>query len=102
MTKEAFVAAHLDELIGILLRAFALEENTRGMAGENDARRGKFMNDTLKRAEAIMARMHETLHSKKTPDELVELFLTHYGKLTPTEGKEATDKLRARLQEKKS
>ena len=58
VTEEAFVSKYLDELLGLLLAAFAAEENTRGIAQVNLAHRGAFLRDSVGRARNLLKRMY--------------------------------------------
>lgn len=69
MTREAFIAKHLDEMVGLLLAAFAVEQDDKPRERPvfKDAERGRFMIATMQRARAFLGRMYDDLNKEKKP-----------------------------------
>jgi hypothetical protein len=57
MTKDAFIAKHLDELVGLLVTSFADKENTKAGSDPDMAARGRAMLAQMRRARELIGRM---------------------------------------------
>ncbi len=66
MSKDEFVAKHLNETVGLLLGSFAESEKHRHKAtDETWAADGKFMISQMTRAKALLGRMYDDLQPTK-------------------------------------
>ncbi len=66
MSRDAFIAKHLDELIGLLVGAFAQQTKTTHKINEQAwADDGKFMMAQMKRARDLLGRMWDDLNPAK-------------------------------------
>ena len=65
MTKDAFVSIYQDELVGLLLAAFSMDDRARGMADTNMVHQGRFLRDTMIRAKKLLDRIFTDLDASK-------------------------------------
>jgi hypothetical protein len=68
MTREAFIDKYLDEMVGLLLSAFAAER--KGAKDDdkpvwNDAERGRFMIQQMRRSRNLLGRLYDDLNVKE-------------------------------------
>ena len=64
MTKDVFIGKYQDELLGLLLAAFTMEENTRGLGDINHKHRGLLMRETVHRSKSFLDRVYAELVSR--------------------------------------
>lgn len=70
MTREAFIDRHLDELIGLLLGAFAVQQEAARFADgphaheRVEASKGRFMIGQMRKARTLLGRMYDELEQK--------------------------------------
>ena len=64
MSQQDFMSKYLDEIVGLLLSGYAVEENSRGMADINLACRGRHFVESLTRARRLLIRVYNDLNVK--------------------------------------
>lgn len=66
MTRDQFIAKHMDEMIGLLVGSFAQKGRTSHKMGEDSwAEDGKFMIAQMQRAKALLGRIWDDLQPAK-------------------------------------
>ena len=69
MSRDAFIAKHLDELVGLLVGAFGAATKNQHQANTNSwADDGKFMIAQMKRARELLGKMWDDLNPKKATE----------------------------------
>ena len=65
MTKDEFVAKHVDEMVGLLVSSFAYQENTKAGTDADMQSRGRMMLAQMRRAKEMLGKMFDDMKEKK-------------------------------------
>lgn len=71
--KDAFVEKHLDELVGLLVAAFSVQEGVKFAEGQDAeqkaaATKGRFMIGQMRRARTLLGRLWDEMQAEKAKE----------------------------------